>query len=188
MNGDGSTKCGWGYQSNYKNPSGASPACTGIYAYDDPTCDIGCVVVEGIYWASVAWMGGLMTNQRAASVAQEWQATVPDKSMQSAVPSGQANAKTLEEASKVLFDLVRDTTSDGHMWLPKIMPDGKYKVTNADAKAAAGNTAKFYEGDSASTGLGDKGNDSTSNSMAMSVTAMTGVVLAFVAVSFLSVF
>lgn len=176
MNGVGSTKCGWGYLENYKNPAGASPACTGMYAYDDPTCDSSCVVVEGIYWASVAWMGGLMTNDRAASVAQEWQATVPDKSMQLAVPSGQANAKTLEEGSQVLFDLVRDTTSDGHKWLPKIMPDGKYKVTAANAKAASGNTATFYEDDGAATGLGNR-NGGASNAVAMLATAMAGVML-----------
>ena len=129
--------CGWGFAGNYKNPRGSSPACSGQYAYDDSTCDEGCIVVEGVYWASVAWMGGLMTNDRASSVAQEWQMTVPDATMASALPSGQANAKTLEEGAKSLFNLVSDTTSDGHKWLPKIMPDGNYIVGSGPAPAPA---------------------------------------------------
>jgi hypothetical protein len=130
--------CGWGYTSDYKNPGGSSPACTGQYAYNDKTCNEACVVVEGIYWASVSWMGGLMTNQRANTCKEEWLMTVPDASMKSVLPAGQTNAKTLEEGSAKLYGLVSDTTSDGHKWLPSIMPNGKYEVTDSNAKASSG--------------------------------------------------
>lgn len=124
MNGN----CGWGYSGNWRNPEGNSPECSGSYAYNDPTCEMACIVVEGIYWASVTWMGGLMTNERAESVAMEWLATVPDASMVAAVPSNQKNAKTLQEASPAMYALISDTTSKGHRWLPSIMPDGRYSV------------------------------------------------------------
>ena len=51
------------------------------YAYDDVTCDEACIVVEGIYWASVSYMGGLYTQQRAASIQYEWLLATPDASM-----------------------------------------------------------------------------------------------------------
>ena len=51
------------------------------YAYDDDTCDEACIVVEGIYWASVSYMGGLYTQQRAASIQNEWLLATPDASM-----------------------------------------------------------------------------------------------------------
>ena len=44
--------CGWGFSSDYKDPS--TNACVGQYAYDDDTCDEACIVVEGIYWAIVS--------------------------------------------------------------------------------------------------------------------------------------
>ena len=74
-NGD----CGWGYSGDWKDPSGNG--CTGHYAYNDETCDERCIVVEGIYWASVAYIGGLYTQQRAASIQNEWLLATPDASM-----------------------------------------------------------------------------------------------------------
>ena len=38
-------------------------------------------MVEGIYWASVSYMGGLYTRQRAASIQNEWLLATPDASM-----------------------------------------------------------------------------------------------------------
>ena len=129
-NGD----CGWGSSNDYKDPSGAT--CAGQYAYDDPTCDPGCVVVEGIYWASVSYIGGLMTTDRATSIQNEWLMAVPDSAMD-VMPSGVANAKTLEQGSPALYALVSDTTSEGHAWLPAVMPDGNY-VVGAGATASPG--------------------------------------------------
>ena len=56
--------------------------------------------------------------------------TVPDASMKAGVSAKNKNAKTLEEGSKALFDLVSDTTSEKNKWLPAIMPDGIYCVGN----------------------------------------------------------
>ena len=52
--------CGWGYTNNWKDPS--TNKCQGQYAYNDKTCDEECLVVEGIYWASVSYIGGLYTK------------------------------------------------------------------------------------------------------------------------------
>ena len=125
-NGD----CGWGYSGDWKDPSGNG--CTGHYAYDDETCDERCIVVEGIYWASVAYIGGLYTQQRAASIQNEWLLATPDASM-AVEPPGVANAISLQAGSPDLYALVADTTSVGHAWLPAIMPDGRY---NPGATAA----------------------------------------------------
>ncbi len=164
--------CGWGYQSNYQNPGGASPACAGQYAYDDNTCDLSCVVVEGIYWASVSYVGGLMTDARAQSVMNEWLMTVPDASMASSVPANIANARTLEEASPELYRLVSDTTTAGHKWLPAVMPTGAYVVTSDAATASAGTLPNSNR-----EGLGGDGKDGSSgqtltSSSAVVVTAM----------------
>ena len=124
-NGD----CGWGYSSDFQDP--ASTACSGQYAYDDDTCDLGCIIVEGIYWASISYMGGLYTTGRADSIKHEWLMPTPDDSM-NLLPSGVANARTLQSGSPALYALVSDTTSTGHAWLPAIMPDGNY-VGNASS-------------------------------------------------------
>ena len=136
--------CGWGYAGTYKNPSlrttytpGTRWGCVGTYAYNDKTCDERCVVVEGVYWATVTNMGGLYTTARASSVKQEWLLTVPDKGM-AALPRGVANAATFEEGAPALHALVTDTESDGHKWLPSIMPDGKYVVADAKAVSSPG--------------------------------------------------
>ena len=42
-------------------------------------------------------------------------------------PTGVTNARTLQSGSPDLYALVSDTTSEGHAWLPSVMPDGKYK-------------------------------------------------------------
>ena len=60
--------CGWGYSSDWIDPS--STSCSGQYAYDDDTCDVGCIVVEGIYWAYA--VSGLQSasHRRALKVPQ----------------------------------------------------------------------------------------------------------------------
>ena len=85
-------------------------------------------MVEGIYWASVAYIGGLYTQQRAASIQNEWLMATPDASM-AVEPPGVANAISLQAGSPDLYALVADTTSVGHAWLPAIMPDGRYSGT-----------------------------------------------------------
>ena len=122
--------CGWGYLKTFKKPNGANPTCTGQYAYSDPTCEEECAVTEGLFWSSVSYMGGLFTDVRAASVANEFLMTVPDASMKAAVNSKNKNAKTLEEGSPALYGLVSDTTSEKNKWMPSIMPDGIYCVGN----------------------------------------------------------
>ena len=130
--------CGWGYSGNYQNPSTSS--CVGQYAYDDSTCDARCIVVEGIYWAIVSYIGGLYTSDRASSVSQEWLMCTPDDGM-TIVPSGVSNAATLQSGSAALFALVGDSTSDGNKWIPAIMPDGAYAGNATKATAGSGGAA-----------------------------------------------
>ena len=146
-NGD----CGWGFTSNYVNPSTAG--CTGQYAYDDETCDVGCHVVEGIYWASVSYIGGLYTAARAAAISREWLMPTPDDSM-ALVPSGVTNAKTLQSGSPALYALVSDTTSAKHKWLPAVMPDGNYQGPASGASSAG-------SGSSGGEASEDGGNDAS---------------------------
>ena len=130
-NGD----CGWGCSGDWLDPSGTS--CTGQYAYDDHTCDEACIVVEGIYsWASISYMGGLYTTQRAASIQVEWLMATPDASMP-AEPPGVANAISLQSGSPTLYALVSDTRSDGHAWLPAMVPDGRYSATPTSSPSSS---------------------------------------------------
>merc|ERR1711977_389529 len=46
-------------------------------------------------------------------------------------PTGVKNAISLQVGSPDLYSLVSDTTSEGHKWLPSVMPDGKYKGSNS---------------------------------------------------------
>jgi len=116
--------CGWGYTGDWKDPS--SSKCDGQYAYDDKTCDANCLIVEGIYWASVSYIGGLYTKKRASDTRREWLMATPDATMDIEPPSIK-NAVSLQDGSPALYALVSDTTSTGHAWLPEIMPDGKYQ-------------------------------------------------------------
>jgi len=116
--------CGWGYLNNYIDPS--SNNCQGQFAYDDTTCDEECNVVEGIYWASVAYIGGLYTTTTTNFAKNEWLMATPDANMP-VYPGGVSNAVSLETGSPALYALVSDTTSPGHAWLPAIMPDGRYQ-------------------------------------------------------------
>ena len=115
--------CGNGYTADWTDPS--SGGCVGQYAYNDPTCDEACLVVEGVYWASVAYMGGLYTRARADFARNEWLMTAPDAGM-AVLPAGVGNARTLQEGAPALYALVSDTTSAQNAWLPAVMPDGKY--------------------------------------------------------------
>jgi len=119
LNGD----CGWG--NNWINPGGQNPKCTGTYAYNDQTCKEDCRIVEGVYWASISWIGGLYTSEYASDIGNEWLMTVPDSSM-TALPKTYKNAATLEEGAPDLYNFISDTTSQTHLWLPRIMPNGVY--------------------------------------------------------------
>jgi len=121
---DTNGNCGWGYLFNWIDPS--SDNCEGQYAYNDRTCGKGCIVIEGIYWAIVSYIGGLYTVDRADSVSNEWLMTTPDDSM-IVLPTNVNNARSLQSGSPELYALVSDTSSNGHKWIPSIMPDGIYK-------------------------------------------------------------
>jgi len=127
--------CGWGYSRDWINPS--SNKCEGQYAYDDRTCDSACIVVEGIYWAIISYIGGLYTTDRAQAIDNEWLMATPDSSM-TVIPKGVSNAISLELGSPALYSLVSDTSSEGHKWLPEIMPDGRYFAFD-DAAAVIAN-------------------------------------------------
>lgn len=123
-NGD----CGWGHSGSYKDP-GATGACSGLYAYDDDTCDAACTIVEGIYWAIVTNMGGLYTVDRAKSSAREWLMCTPDDGMEaenSQYMQYSSKASTLQSGAPAFYKLVTDTTSVGHKWIPTTQPDGNY--------------------------------------------------------------
>eukprot|EP00554_Chaetoceros_debilis_P008905 CAMPEP_0194099254 /NCGR_PEP_ID=MMETSP0150-20130528/483_1 /TAXON_ID=122233 /ORGANISM="Chaetoceros debilis, Strain MM31A-1" /LENGTH=411 /DNA_ID=CAMNT_0038785437 /DNA_START=14 /DNA_END=1245 /DNA_ORIENTATION=+ len=116
--------CGWGFKNNWIDPS--SNKCQGQYAYNDKTCDEACIVVEGIYWASVSYIGGLYTKTGTDEAKKEWLMATPNDGM-TIYPKSVINAKTLETGSPALYKLVSTTeTESGHKWLPAIMPDGKY--------------------------------------------------------------
>merc|ERR1719273_530607 len=121
--------CGWGKDKNWIDPGGKNSKCTGTYAYNDETCDERCLIVEGVYWASMSWIGGLYTTKYAIDAGNEWLMTVPDSGMVPQ-PKTYSNAITLEEGAPELYKLVSDTTSPGHLWLPGIVPNGIYKVGN----------------------------------------------------------
>ncbi|VEU38969.1 unnamed protein product [Pseudo-nitzschia multistriata] len=116
--------CGWGYEKNWIDPS--TNGCSGTYAYNDETCDESCLVIEGTYWASITYVGGLYTSERTESISNEWLMGTPDNFME-VYPKGVTNAVSLETGSPALYAMVSDTTSEGHAWLPEVMTDGHYK-------------------------------------------------------------
>merc|ERR1712194_471696 len=92
--------CGWGDTGDWKDPS--SSKCDGQYAYDDKTCDANCLIVEGIYWASVSYIGGLYTKKRASDTRREWLMATPDATMVIEL-SQYENAEVEFEPSQPLF-------------------------------------------------------------------------------------
>jgi cysteine-rich repeat protein len=121
--------CGNGATADFKSPSGGT--CVGNYAYDDDTCTTACLVVEGIYWASVTYMGGLYTLARSKWASGEWLMATPEANLP-LLHKGMANVVSLQTGSPAMYALISDTTSCGHAWLPSIMPDGKYTGTPID--------------------------------------------------------
>ena len=85
--------CGWGFKENWIYP--ASNKCEGQFAYDDETCDEACIVVEGIYWASVSYIGGLYTKKTADDNKSEWLMATPNDGM-TIYPKSVTNAKPLQ--------------------------------------------------------------------------------------------
>ena len=82
--------CGWGWPAlgqPWKDPGGTS--CVGYYAYMDDTANPGTLIVEGIYWAIVTYIGGLYTTVIAADIKDEWLMVAPDDGMVS--PSASAS-------------------------------------------------------------------------------------------------
>ena len=43
------------------------------------SCNMGCAIVEGIFWASTTWIGGKYVADRAEQSKAEWLLTAPDK-------------------------------------------------------------------------------------------------------------
>ena len=121
--------CGWGHSDTFRDPG--TDECQGQYAYNDETCDERCIIVEGIYWAVASYTGGLYTSTLAEFAQHEWLMTTPDDSM-TLQPEGVSNARTLQSGSPALYTLVSDTTSNGHAWLPAVVPTGVYSRQVAD--------------------------------------------------------
>ena len=78
----------------------------------------------------------------------------PDDGM-TLLPSGVANARTLQSGSPAMYALVSDTTSEGHAWLPAVMPDGDYKGDAAAVEKAFGSSSLPEEGGGDAGGAGD---------------------------------
>ena len=82
--------CGWGYATSaikWKDPGGTT--CVGYYAYSDASADPGTLIVEGVYWAIVTYIGGLYTTHIANDIKDEWLIVAPDDGMVS--PSASAS-------------------------------------------------------------------------------------------------
>ena len=102
--------CGWGYEGDYKSPSGGE--CTGFYAYRDETCDYQCTQTEGIYWSLSTILGAQNYTSRLDGIADEWAIGEPEEFKENA-----AGIHTL-------------LTSYGeHSWLPRTLPNGRYQGT-----------------------------------------------------------
>uniref|UniRef100_A0A7S0BZH6 Uncharacterized protein n=2 Tax=Proboscia inermis TaxID=420281 RepID=A0A7S0BZH6_9STRA len=85
----------------------------------------GLIVVEGIYWASLSYVGGLYTLDQAGSTKNKWLMVTPEEGMM-VLPESVDNAIFLKKGSPALYDLMSDTTSEVHAWLPAVMIDGTY--------------------------------------------------------------
>lgn len=83
----------------------------------------------------------------------------PDAAMTPLVPnpSSHPNAVSLETGAPALYALVADTTSEGHAWLPSIMPDGRYLATPVDVKSPVDAKSKGDDEESASSADGNSG-------------------------------
>ena len=92
--------CGNGATGDFKNPSGGT--CVGKYAYDDATCTATCLVVEGIYWASVTYMGGLYTLARSKWATGEWLMATPESNL-TLLQAGTANVVSLQTGSPAMY-------------------------------------------------------------------------------------
>ena len=79
--------CGWGVSGNWIDPG--TTACVGYYAYNDASADQGTLIVEGVYWAIVTYIGGLYTTHIANDIKDEWLIVAPDDGMVS--PSASAS-------------------------------------------------------------------------------------------------
>ena len=92
--------CGNGATADFKNPSGGT--CVGKYAYDDATCTATCLVVEGIYWASVTYMGGLYTLARSKWATGEWVMATPESNL-TLLQAGTPNVVSLQTGSPAMY-------------------------------------------------------------------------------------
>jgi len=57
------------------------------------------------------------------------------------VPMDVEKAISLEAGAPALYALVSDTTSEGHAWLPSVMPDGTYTSIPVGADDGVDNTS-----------------------------------------------
>ena len=87
---------------------------------------------DRIACAQVAsYTGGLYTTELGSFAQNEWLMTTPDDGMP-LQPEGASNARSLQSGSPALYQLVSDTTSNGHAWLPATVPTGVYSRHVAD--------------------------------------------------------
>ena len=49
---------------------------------------------------------------------------------QAALPTGLQNAKSMQSGAPAYYNLVKDTTSAGHLWIPSIFPNGVYTLAS----------------------------------------------------------
>jgi hypothetical protein len=68
--------CGFAFNGTYTWPN-----CTGMYHYEDATCDYSCLAVEYTFWALTSLLGGqsnpIAPPNRCERISQEWQLCTP---------------------------------------------------------------------------------------------------------------
>ena len=115
LNGD----CGWGYSGDWIDPNSAQ--CDGVYAYDDETCDVECVITEGIYWALTSVLGSQNYTARAEEISSEWLMAYPTNVTEC---EPQPYCEEMDKYAADLYTLL--TSYDDWAWIPSKLPDGNY--------------------------------------------------------------
>ena len=118
-------KCGWGYTGNWVNPNSA--LCDGVYAYDDETCDVECIITEGIYWTLLSILGSQNYTVRANEIANEWLMAYPTIEDESQCQP-QPHCRVMNEYAPDLYALFNH---EEWKWIPSKLPNGTYSKLNA---------------------------------------------------------
>ena len=68
--------CGFAFNQTYTWPN-----CSGLYHYEDESCDYSCLAVEYTFWALTSLLGGqsnpIAPQGRCERIANEWQLCTP---------------------------------------------------------------------------------------------------------------